>query len=205
MGDIFSMNGSAIVGMAGKDSVAIATDLRYGNSYQTIGTNMRKVFRLSDNLMVALGGLATDIQTLSAKLRFRVNLYELEEKRPMSPKVATRMLSQLLYKHRFGPFFVSPIVAGLSKEGEPWVASMDSIGAVSDVDAYYSEGTAAETLMGACETYWKEDMTPEQLGGTVERVIQAGMGRDAFSGWGAEVWLLTSEGLEVREVKTRQD
>ena len=53
-------------GMAGKDCVAIASDLRFGVQNQTQACDMKKIFKIHDHLYVGLSGLATDMQTLCA-------------------------------------------------------------------------------------------------------------------------------------------
>ena len=62
--DPFSMNGSALVAMKGKGCVGIACDTRLGVGFQTIATNFQKVFKMQDNILMGLCGLATDIITL---------------------------------------------------------------------------------------------------------------------------------------------
>ena len=57
-------NGAAIIAMAGKDCVAIASDKRYGIRNQTVGCEMQKAFQVNDRTLVGLTGLATDQQTL---------------------------------------------------------------------------------------------------------------------------------------------
>lgn len=64
MSDIFSHTGAAMVAMAGDKCVAIGTDRRLGAGLQTISTNFQKVFKMQDNVLLGLTGLATDIQTL---------------------------------------------------------------------------------------------------------------------------------------------
>lgn len=68
---IFEYNGAAIVAMAGKNCVAIASDLRFGVQLQTITTDSPKVFAIHDKLYLGLSGLKTDAQTLYEKLVFR--------------------------------------------------------------------------------------------------------------------------------------
>jgi 20S proteasome subunit beta 3 len=50
--------------MVGKQCVAIASDTRLGVQYQTVATNFQKIFKIQDNILLGLSGLATDIQTL---------------------------------------------------------------------------------------------------------------------------------------------
>lgn len=73
---IFEYNGAAIVAMAGKECVAIGSDLRLGVQFQTLATDHKKVFRIHDKLYLGLAGLSTDAQTLCAlRLVFGSHLY----------------------------------------------------------------------------------------------------------------------------------
>jgi 20S proteasome subunit beta 3 len=49
---IFTYNGAAIIAMAGKDCIAIGSDLRFGVQLQTMTTDYKKVFQV--------GGLGGD-------------------------------------------------------------------------------------------------------------------------------------------------
>jgi 20S proteasome subunit beta 3 len=50
--------------MVGKNCVAIASDRRYGIKYQTVSTNMQKIFKINNKCFLGLSGLATDVQTV---------------------------------------------------------------------------------------------------------------------------------------------
>ena len=96
-------NGAAVIAMAGKDCVAIASDRRYGLRNQTIGVEMQKTHQINDRTFVGLTGLMSDVQTLEQKFRFRSNMYRLREERDMSPTVFSNMVSSLLYEKRCAP------------------------------------------------------------------------------------------------------
>ena len=93
---ILEYNGAAMIAMAGKGCVGIASDRRLGLQAQTVATDFQKVFPMSDKLYVGLAGLATDVQTVHNVLQYRLGLYELNEERQMSPKVFSHLLSNLL-------------------------------------------------------------------------------------------------------------
>jgi 20S proteasome subunit beta 3 len=57
---ISEYNGSAIVAMAGKNCVAIGSDLRLGVQLQTNATDHKKLYKIHDKLFLGLSGLATD-------------------------------------------------------------------------------------------------------------------------------------------------
>uniref|UniRef100_A0A6U6IRL2 Proteasome subunit beta n=1 Tax=Odontella aurita TaxID=265563 RepID=A0A6U6IRL2_9STRA len=202
---ILEYNGAAIIAMAGKGCVGIASDTRLGIQAQTVATDFRKVFKMNDRLFVGLAGLATDVQTMDQLLRFRQNLYELREERQMSPRVMSNLLSNLLYEKRFGPYFIEPVVAGLDENGKPFLSGMDLIGAPVYTDDFVVSGTATGNLYGMCETLYKPDMEADQLFETLAQALLASVDRDALSGWGGVVHIITKDGVMSRELKGRQD
>jgi len=191
--------------MAGKDCVGIASDNRLGIQAQTVAMDFQKVFKVTDRLFVGLAGLATDVQTLDQQLRFRKNLYELREEREMSPKTFSNLLSTLLYEKRFGPWFVEPVVAGLDENNKPFLSAMDLIGAPVYTDDFVVSGTCTGNLYGMCETLYKPDMEPEELFETLAQSLLASVDRDALSGWGGVVHIITPNGVTSRALKGRQD
>lgn len=64
MSNPFKINGGALVAMKGKNCVGIAVDTRLGVQFQTIATNFQKVFKLQDNILLGMTGLASDCITL---------------------------------------------------------------------------------------------------------------------------------------------
>ena len=60
----FEINGGALAAMVGKNCVAMASDKRLGVQYQTVATNYEKVYKMQDNIMLGLTGLASDCITL---------------------------------------------------------------------------------------------------------------------------------------------
>ena len=74
-------------------------------------------------------GEKTVIHTLCSveRMRYRGNMYQLNENRHMRPAVAASVLSNMLYGRRGGPYFVSPIVAGINEKGEPEVYRCEAL------------------------------------------------------------------------------
>eukprot|EP01126_Amoeba_proteus_P045501 TRINITY_DN5099_c0_g1_i4.p1 TRINITY_DN5099_c0_g1~~TRINITY_DN5099_c0_g1_i4.p1 ORF type:complete len:133 (+),score=25.85 TRINITY_DN5099_c0_g1_i4:358-756(+) len=132
-------------------------------------------------------------------------MYRLREEREMTPRVLTNMVSSLLYQRRFGPYFVEPIIAGLDEKDEPYIGGMDLIGALSTAQDFTMAGTAAETMVGMAETLWRPDLTPEDLFEVISQTLMSSCDRDAISGWGAVVHVITPEKVITRHLKTRQD
>ncbi|XP_075209917.1 proteasome subunit beta type-3 [Lycorma delicatula] len=203
---VFSYNGSAVVAMVGKGCVAIASDRRFGIQTQTLGCDFQKIFEMGPHLYLGLPGLATDTITVSQKLRFRQNLYELKEGRMMSPEIFASMVSNMLYERRFGPYFVEPVIAGLEpKTFKPYICAMDLIGCANCTEDFVVQGTCANQLYGMCELLWRPDMSPDELFETISQALVNAFDRDALSGWGAIVHIIEKDKVTTKTLKTRMD
>jgi len=198
-------NGSAVIAMTGKNCVAIASDTRFGISAQTIAFDFPKIYKITDRIYVGLPGLLTDTQTLYENFMFKVNLYTLREERDITPKIFSNMCASVLYQHRFGPYFVEPVVAGLSEDGTPFISGMDLIGAPVFAEDFVLAGTCSEALFGMAECLWRKDQEPDELFECISQALLNAVDRDATSGWGAIVHILTPEGVTTRTLRTRQD
>lgn len=206
MAGLMEYNGSAIVAMAGKDCVAIASDKRLGiRNFQTVSSSFQKVFKMTDKCFLGLAGLATDVQTVRNHLRFKINLYGLKEERQMAAPVVRNLVSTSLYARRFAPWLVCPVVAGLDDENKPVLAAFDFIGASCMANDFVVSGSASEQLYGVCESFWKPDMEPEELFEVISQCLMASTDRDCVSGWGATVHVLTKDKIISRDLKTRMD
>lgn len=117
------------------------------------------------------------------------------------------MVSSTLYEHRFGPFFVNPIVIGLDHTDnyKPYIATYDSIGCLTESGEFQVAGTSSELLYGTCEAFYKENMEPEQLFETISQSLLSAVDRDCLSGWGAYVYVMTPGAISVKKLKMRQD
>ncbi|ORX73153.1 N-terminal nucleophile aminohydrolase [Linderina pennispora] len=109
------------------------------------------------------------------------------EERIIEPKTFSNLVSHMLYERRFGPYFVEPVIAGLDKDNKPFV------------------GTASDNLFGMCESLWEPDLEPEELFETISQALLNAVDRDAMSGWGAVVHVITKDGVITRDLKGRMD
>ncbi len=149
--------------MVGKDCVAIACDLRLGLQSLTVSNNFPKIFPYGD-VYLGLTGLATDVSTVSDLFRYKVNMYRLREERQISPQTMANLVSTSLYEKRFGPYFVSPVIAGINHTtGKPFICGFDSIGCIDFAKDFIVSGTASDQLFGTCEGLWEPDLVHDIL------------------------------------------
>ncbi|KAF7311127.1 NIPSNAP domain-containing protein [Mycena chlorophos] len=201
---IMDYNGGSVIAMVGKECVAIASDLRLGNQALGVSSNFQKIFPITDRIYLGLPGLATDVTTLKERFRYRVNMYTIKEEREIEPETFARLVSSTLYENRFGPYFVEPVMAGISKtpsgEHKPFIAATDLIGCLNFAKDFVVAGTASEKLFGVAEGLWEPDLEPEDLFETISQTIMNALDRDAYSGWGCVVHVLTKDQVITRTV-----
>jgi 20S proteasome subunit beta 3 len=191
--------------MKGKNCVALAMDRRLGAQFKTISMNFQRVFQMTDKILAGFIGLGGDVQTLAAELKAKLNLYSLKENRSIAPKTLASMLSHLQYKRRFSPYFIEPIIAGLTSDNEPYLATADSIGCMCDNDGFFCIGTGSENMLGICESFYQDGLEADDLFEVISQALLSGLDRDAFSGWGAVVFIITPAGITAKTLKARMD
>lgn len=102
--------------MVGKDCVGIACDRRFGKQLLTITNDFQRVFKYQDNLIMGLGGLGTDIQTFSALMEQKVNLYTLKESKPIKPVTFCNLVAYSLFEKRYIINHIKDLEAGSSNQ-----------------------------------------------------------------------------------------
>ena len=56
-----------------------------------------------------------------------------------------------------------------------------------------------------CESLFRDSMEPEELFEVVSQALLSAVDRDAMSGWGAVVHIITPDGITTRRLKARMD
>lgn len=202
---ILQYNGGCVIAMAGKNCVGICSDKRLGLQATTVAMDFEKVFQINDKVFAGLSGLASDVLSLRNLLKFRTNLYKLRENREIKPEQFSALFSTMLYEKRFGPWFCEPVVAGLTEDNQPFLSGMDLIGAPVFTDDFVVSGTCTANLHGMCEAMYRKDMDPDELFEVLSQCLLSAVERDALSGWGAVVHIVTPDGVYTRHLKCRQD
>jgi 20S proteasome subunit beta 3 len=131
-------------------------------------------------------------------------MYRLREERAIEPETMANLVSSSLYERRFSPYFVSPVIAGINERtGKPFICGFDSIGCIDFAKDFIVSGTASDQMFGTCESLWEPDLEPEDLFETCSQALLNAVDRDALSGWGAHVYIITKDKVIKRLLKGR--
>lgn len=123
--------------MAGRNSVAIAIDTRFGLGFQTIsnsdisgGTNSRITLLPDSNTLMAWTGLygdgisfAEEMSILLSRKMRRSSCMGFDDtiapSKKKSPRAIAMFMSHLLYRRRNSPYYVEPVIVGLESVSVP--------------------------------------------------------------------------------------
>ena len=205
---ITTYNGSGLVAMKNEQCAIIVSDTRYGESLLTMGTKAQKIYQITSKCVVGLGGLITDCQTFSNKLKYEARMYKLIHERELSPKSVASVMQKLLYEKRFGPYFIDPLVAGVDDNGVTYIAGMDIIGSTECPDHFVASGTSADMITGIAESvaqHLEPDTPPKYVLEQAVEACRSGLNRDCIAGWGMRACLITKEAMTWHDFEMRMD
>jgi proteasome beta subunit len=197
--------GTTTVGIVCKDGVVLAADRRATAGTLIAHKRVRKVVRLSDNLGLTTAGLVGDLQILARYISAEVELYKLKRNAPMSVEACATLTANILAARRFFPYFVQLIIGGLDPKG-PHLYSLDMAGGSLE-DTYISTGSGSPFVYGVLEDHYRDGMELKDGVDLAIRAVHAAMKRDAVSGEGMDVVVISADGykeLDEKEVDQRR-
>jgi len=191
--------GTTTVGIVCKDGVVIATEHRATMGYLVAHKKTQKLFKIDEHMGLTVAGLVGDAQTLARWLMAEVELYRLKNDKGMSIKAASTMMSNILNGRRYYPFWVQLILAGVDGEGGH-VYSLDAAGG-SIPDDYVTTGSGSPYVYGVLEDYYKKGITTKEGAEIAIRGLASAIKRDAASGNGIELAVITKKGFTIWDEK----
>ena len=194
--------GATAVGIKCKDGVVLGNDRRATWGYTVTNKTTQKLFKITDNVGMAAYGLIGDFQFVSRVLKAQAALYVLDANDKISTKSVAKLLSNMLYSRKMAPLYTSLIIAGVDKEG-PQVYTLDGLGSVIP-EEFGATGTGMLLSMGILEADYKPDMSIEDGVKLVEKAIRNSIKRDAMSGNGIDLLIITKDGAEERRIEIKE-
>ena len=191
--------GATVVGIKCTDGAVVATDSLISWGTLVLSDAGVKAFKLTDNIVLASAGLTSDYQMLVNRLKAQIKLYELNERKDISVKALSKIISNTLYSRRLAPLYVQTIIVGSDEEG-PSLYTLDMGGSLIP-DEYTATGTGTSTAFGVLEHEYKDTLTVKQAEEVAIKAVRAGISRDVQSGGKIHVMSVTKEGVSERVVE----
>jgi len=186
------MKGTTTIGLVFSEGVILATEKRATMGYMIASKKAKKVYQVADRIGMTTAGGVGDAQQLARILTVECNLYQIRRSRPISVGAASTLLSNYLNQNRYFPYYVQLLVGGVDEHG-PSVYSVDAMGGSTKEEEIVATGSGSPMAYGVLEDRFKLRMKEEEAVDLAIRALKAAMKRDAGSGEGVHVVVITKE------------
>lgn len=180
------------LGLVLRDGVILATDMRATAGYFISHKHAQKLFKIDDHIGATIAGRVADAQTIMDWAQVEASLYKLQRGVPMPVRSAARLMANILFQSRYqGPFILQSLIAGVDSTGSH-LFILDLLGNLVE-EKSISTGSGSPFVFGLLEDQYDEGMTVEEGKALAIRAVHSAMERDAASGDGIAVAVITEE------------
>jgi len=191
-----SMKGTTTIGIVFAGGVVLATEKRATMGYMIASKKAKKVYQVADRIGMTTAGGVGDAQQLARILTVECNLYQIRRSRAITVGAAATLLSNYLNQNRYFPYYVQLLVGGVDEHG-PSVYSVDAMGGATKEEEIVATGSGSPMAYGVLEDRYRKDMTEDEAIDIAIRGLKSAMKRDAGSGEGIHVVVITKDKYEV--------
>ncbi len=186
--------GTTTLGMVCQDGIVLAADKRATMGNFISNKEMKKVWKIDDNLAITIAGGVGDAQEIIRILKLHNEIYKMNESRPMSPKSAVSLLSVILNNNKMVPFYIQLIIGGLDNNNKPQLFNLDPGGGYTEEKSYTTTGSGTEFAISYLDDNYSENMLTKDAVKIAAKAISAAIKRDIFTGDAILVATITKEG-----------
>ena len=192
------MNGiGTVLGIRARDGIVLAGEKRLTYDGFVLSKNVRKVHPITDHIGIGVVGLMGDAQVLLKMLRFEAKSYELQHNRKIRVRSMAKVASIILYSYKLMPMMTETIIAGVDDKG-PQLFVLDPVGSYIE-DKYAALGSGGPLALGILEKEYKDEISVDDASHLAVSAIEAALKRDAVSGDGIDLLIITRDGYRLKE------
>ncbi len=195
------MPGATAVGIIFNDGVVLAAEKRVSFGTYVVSRSGKKVFKITEKVGATCAGLVADMQILMRQIEALARLRALDTRREVAPNSIGKLISVMLFERRYFPLLTQIIVGGIDPyTDKPAIYTLDPIGSILP-DEYAAVGTGAEMAIGVIESMYKQGMSEQEARDLAIKAIKAAVARDAASGDGADMLVITKNGCKEESIR----
>lgn len=188
--------GTTTLGIVCKDGIVIAADKRATAGNFIAAKDVEKVVQINDNLAITTAGSVSDIQLFIKLLRAELKLKNIKTNRTHTIKEAANLSARMVYDgaRQYFPSMAHFLLAGFDNLGTH-LYEIYPDGSMSEIKDFISSGSGSPMVFGILESTYKENITVKEAEELAIKSISASMQRDAGSGNGIDVMVITKESI----------
>lgn len=187
------LKGTTTIGIVCSDGIVLGADARATAGTFISSSDMRKVWKIDNNLGMTIAGLVGDAQELIRILKAQNEIYKMNENTPLSPKSAASLLSIILQQNKMVPFYVQLILGGVDGS-EPQLYSLDPAGGYIEEYNFTATGSGTEPAIGYLDDAYRKGMATKDAIKIAARALSIAMKRNSATGGSMLITAITKAG-----------
>ena len=192
-----SMKGTTTIGIVFANGVILATEKRATMGYMIASKKAKKAYQIAARIGMTTAGGVGDAQQLARIITVECNLYQIRRSRAITVGASATLLSNYLNQNRYFPYYVQLLVGGVDETG-PSVYSVDAMGGATREEEIVATGSGSPMAYGVLEDRFRKNMTEDEAIDIAVRALKSAMKRDAGSGEGIQVVVITKDKYEIQ-------
>lgn len=152
-----------LIGIAFKDFVLVAADKTMVYSIIAVKHDQEKIYKLSDNLYMAVSGEAGDTVQFAEFIEKNIQLYKMRNGFELSPSSAANFIQRNLadYLRSRTPYHVNVLLAGYDDKTGPELYYLDHLATMARLP-YAMHGYGGFFATSILDRYYRPDMSQEE-------------------------------------------
>ncbi|HIH55445.1 TPA: proteasome subunit beta [Candidatus Woesearchaeota archaeon] len=189
--------GTTTLGIVCKDGVVIAADRRATAGNFIASKDVEKVVQINENLAITTAGSVSDIQLFIKLFRAELKLKNIKTNRSNTIKEAANLAARMVYEgaRQYFPSIAHFLLAGFDNSGTH-LYELYPDGSMSEIKDYISSGSGSPMVFGVLESSYKDTLSVKDGEDLALRAISASIQRDAMSGNGIDVTVITKDNIK---------
>lgn len=192
------LKGTTTVAVKTKEGVVFAADKRATMGSLIAHKKVEKIIKLEEHIAMTTAGAVADAQAIARWAKAEAALYRMRKGEEMSVEAMATLIGNILHAMRYYPLFVQLIVGGYDSQGGR-IFSVDIMGSVIE-DKIIASGSGSPVAYGVLEDGYIEEMNIKEAEALAVRALKSALERDAMSGNGIDIVIITKDGIEKKEI-----
>jgi proteasome beta subunit len=190
--------GATAVGISFNNGVLLASERRVSFGNFVVNKNTKKTFVLTENVGAACAGMIADMNVLARQVSALSKIRKFETRRDLPTNSVAKLMSVIMFERRYFPLLTQVVVGGF--DVKPQIYTLDPLGSLLP-DEYAAVGSGAEMALGVLDAQFDSKMNEEEARNLAIKSIRSSIQRDASSGDGIDILIITNKGKNEESIK----
>jgi len=186
--------GTTTVGVVCKDCVVMGADRRVTAGTFVAAKDYEKISPVAKHMVLTISGVVSDVQLVIKYLKAELRLKKIRSGRDATLKEAGNLLATWNYNLLRSQYSIGHFLLGGVDGKSRGIYDISPDGALKLHDKFVASGSGSVFSYGVLETEYKEGIGEEDGVKLVLRALNAALQRDAATGNGVDIYVITKDG-----------